>query len=802
MFKGGMLFFSTGLLGLSLLLPRPAAAAWPTDPLVNVPLCTATGDQYLPTSVSDGAGGAIVAWYDLRNGNRDIYAQRISAAGTVQWTANGVALCTATGQQYCPTIAADGTGGAIITWFDGRSGTGQYDIYAQRISAGGTVQWTADGVALCTATSGQWYPTIVADGAGGAIVTWTDYRRGNADIYAQRISAAGTVQWTANGVALCTATDEQVYPTIVADGAGGAIVTWGDQRSGAGNWDIYAQRISAAGVVQWAADGVALCSATGGQDSPAIASDGGSGAIVTWWDYRSGNYDIYAQRILASGAINWAANGVALCSATGWQGSLAIIPDGAGGAIVTWDDDRSSNWDIYAQKIAAAGTVQWTANGVALCTATGDQQVPTITSDGAAGAIVTWQDQRSGSNYDIYAQRILAGGTPQWTANGVALCTATGSQDYPSIISDGAAGAIVSWRDARNGNADVYAQRVGSTGQVGRGCEVPGIQSVKDVPMDQGGKVLVLWSASCEDSAPTFSISAYTLWRRVTTVAAQQALARGAQWVRGADLESGPPREGAIRMSSEGAEAVYWEFIASIPARGVSGYGYTVTTTTDSMPGVIPYNVFFVDAKEASSSAFFVSNPDSGYSVDNLAPVAPTPFTGSYAAGTTRLHWGPNAESDFKEYSIYRSAMAGGPFTRIATKPDTGYADAGSAGSYYRLTAFDVHGNESGFALLTPGNAVGVGDAEALSFALETVRPNPTHGERLSIDFILPRAGTARLELLDVAGRRVVGREVGSLGIGRHQVDLASGARLVPGLYLVRLTQGANTRTKRVAVLN
>ncbi len=56
---------------------------------------------------------------------------------------------------------------------------------------------------------------------------------------------------------------------------------------------------------------------------------------------------------------------------------------------------------------------------------------PTIVSDGAGGAIVTWKDHRSGTSYDIYAQRISAGGTVQWTANGVALCTATGDQSVP-----------------------------------------------------------------------------------------------------------------------------------------------------------------------------------------------------------------------------------------------------------------------------------------------------------------------------------------------------------------------------------
>ena len=89
--------------------------------------------------------------------------------------------------------------------------------------------WVQDGVALTatlTATWEQAYPTIVSDGAGGSIVTWYDYRNGNWDIYAQRVNASGVVQWGANGVALCTAAGGQQVPTIVSDGAGGAIVTW------------------------------------------------------------------------------------------------------------------------------------------------------------------------------------------------------------------------------------------------------------------------------------------------------------------------------------------------------------------------------------------------------------------------------------------------------------------------------------------------------------------------------------------------------------------------------------------------
>src|SRR6187551_1414534 len=75
------LLFVSGLLACGFLPARLALAAWPSDPLVNVPICTATGAQTTPAIISDGAGGAIVAWADARSGNRDIYVQRISADG-------------------------------------------------------------------------------------------------------------------------------------------------------------------------------------------------------------------------------------------------------------------------------------------------------------------------------------------------------------------------------------------------------------------------------------------------------------------------------------------------------------------------------------------------------------------------------------------------------------------------------------------------------------------------------------------------------------------------------------------------
>jgi hypothetical protein len=97
----------------------------------------------------------------------------------------------------------------------------------------------------------------------------------------------------------------------------------------------------------------------------------------------------------------------------------------------------------------------------------------------------------------------------------------------------------------------------------------------------------------------------------------------------------------------------------------------------------------------------------------------------------------------------------------------------------------------------TAGVAPGANDALSLAGAF----PNPSAGGAMSIAFSLPGPMPARLEVLDVQGRRVFAREVGALGRGAHQVQVGSGTRLAPGVYTVRLTQGGRVRSARAVVL-
>jgi len=98
---------------------------------------------------------------------------------------------------------------------------------------------------------------------------------------------------------------------------------------------------------------------------------------------------------------------------------------------------------------------------------------------------------------------------------------------------------------------------------------------------------------------------------------------------------------------------------------------------------------------------------------------------------------------------------------------------------------------------------LGVDGGMPARLALERPRPNPSRLEA-SFAFALPAAGTVRLEVLDVSGRRVWSR-TDSLPAGAHAWSWdgreSAGRETGPGLYLARLVTPWGTRTTRLARL-
>ena len=226
-------------------------------------------------------------------------------------------------------------------------------------------------------------------------------------------SNQATASWPLNDLPVCTQNGDQQIGWHMAYGSDAYIIIWYDYRSG--DADIYAQKATVTDGAVWQPDGVQVCGATGNQIVPRAASDGAGGVIIVWPDDRNGGFDIYAQRVDSNGNVLWTTDGVPVCVASGDQYRVRLIDDGAGGAVVAWDDTRGGDRDIYAQRIDANGAVQWNTNGNLISAGPADQTYLRITRQGDDAVVIAWQDNRSADN-DIYAQRVSLDGVNAWTA--------------------------------------------------------------------------------------------------------------------------------------------------------------------------------------------------------------------------------------------------------------------------------------------------------------------------------------------------------------------------------------------------
>jgi hypothetical protein len=440
-------------------LPAAAAArsvAWPEDPLVNIPIATVPGEKYDVFIVSDGDGGAIMAWEDRRGGDYDIYAQRLDADGQTLWQLDGVAVCSAPGDQrlyhsstgttgFSP-LAADGQGGVWIVWQDERAfASNQRDIYLQRLDADGQARFQADGRPVAARAGMEEQPTLCRDLAGGVFVVWQDKTADPifSDLHGQRVGPDGELLWNGGVPRPLVVVDwDQRGQSIAADGAGGFFLAWSDARDDVG--DVYAQRFGAEGQPLWQPGHLPVAVATDGQDAIVAARADDGGFLVAWVDRRGGSPDIYAQKLAAEdGAALWTANGRPVCTAAGSQFRPALASDGDGGAILAWFDYRNAsgppwNIDIYAQRITATGAAAWSTNGLPVCAAPGPQRDVSLVADGEGGAYLVWEDDRLlTQREDIYAQRIDRNGQALWAADGLPVCLAGGKQQRPALVLDG-----------------------------------------------------------------------------------------------------------------------------------------------------------------------------------------------------------------------------------------------------------------------------------------------------------------------------------------------------------------------------
>lgn len=402
-----------------------------------------------------------------------------------QWIFNGVRASSSTNYMVEPEIASDTFGGALVVWAENSEGVDPIgDLYVQRYAPDGNTLWGGSGILVTSPPSGGIFYRIVPDGEGGAVVAWYDSPN-NVDILGpliQRITFLGAKPWGAfpvdvapGPVALVSGephtadTPANSGPLDLLPLAGGAYVAF--TFPGAVDQDIFIQKVDASGTIQWGPDGVTVCSAAGAQGRPAIIPDGEGGAIVAWLDPRdhAGDNDIYAQRINFLGTPVWTANGVAVCTATSSQHNLQMLSDGVNGAFIVWVDTRNGTADVFAQRLNASGTPQWTANGEAIAATTGNQTRPALASDDRDGVYIMWADTRLTGDFEIFGQRVAPDGTGLWGTDGLRMTFAdlyVASLYRPRSARDGNGGVISTYTVNQFGVSGVRAFNADSTGTV------------------------------------------------------------------------------------------------------------------------------------------------------------------------------------------------------------------------------------------------------------------------------------------------------------------------------------------------
>ncbi|MBI4719696.1 MAG: hypothetical protein HY770_00350 [Chitinivibrionia bacterium] len=217
--------------------------------------------------VSDGDQGAVFVLAIASGPNSQVIAQRITRRGEPGWGQAGVDMCPATNKQSTPALTATSDGFFIVTWTYYGAG---YGIYAQKLNSSGDILWGGSGVTVCSnGLSGYRGASQVASaGSGGTIVTWMDSRNSGSgvyDIYAQKVNSEGDPIWTENGVSVCIKSNYQHDPMIVADDAGGAIVAWSEWAEGFGSSlfeEIFAQRLNGDGEKLWPPHYERICPAS------------------------------------------------------------------------------------------------------------------------------------------------------------------------------------------------------------------------------------------------------------------------------------------------------------------------------------------------------------------------------------------------------------------------------------------------------------------------------------------------------------------------------------------------------------
>jgi len=398
--------------------------------------------------------------------------QVIAAQGDKVETEFRANITTLFDQRY-PSIAMDADGDFVIAWQANFQDGDGYGVYARRYDADGNS--VGNGAALWQVnteiSNNQERPSIAMDADGDFVIAWTSYGQDTSDsngVYARRyiaddkpftqdISPAG-IEFPVNTFT----TGNQDNSSIAMDADGDFVIAWESNLQDGDGDGVYAQRYTADGIKAGSEFQVNTFLAND-QNSPSIAMDADGDFVIAWTSFlQDGDvYGIYAQRYTADG-IKAGSEFQVNTETSNHQANPSVAMDADGDFVIAWQSNFQdfSNWDVYAQRYSADGTpagIEFLVN----TETSNNQRDSSIAMDADGDFVIAWQSNlQDGDGYGVYAQRYTADGIKAGIEFPVNTFLAN-DQNSPSIAMDADGDFVSAWSTFEqdlNGWA-VYAQR-------------------------------------------------------------------------------------------------------------------------------------------------------------------------------------------------------------------------------------------------------------------------------------------------------------------------------------------------------
>ncbi|HNT52766.1 MAG TPA: hypothetical protein PKH19_05135, partial [Candidatus Syntrophosphaera sp.] len=293
-------------------------------------------------------------------------------------------------EQVMPKVAICDNGNAYICRFDNNGGS--YKVYLNLLAADGTPAWTSpQGLLISEHNQMTWLTEydLTVDNDGNAVIVFQDIRNSGANnVVAYKISPQQAFLWGADGIPLSSDTNPDfgnMSPVVFNSNDNNTYVAW--QRMGT-TTSIVIQCLNPAGQKLWTENGIMLTPPAGSYTWPQIIQSDFDNIHLKYYHDTGPVWaptrHTYVAKYNTQGQQQWNTVITNAGGLTAWQQLIPFEPDGAGGAVLAWYEDRENDMDtdIYAQRVTASGAVSMPANGALVSVDPANQQYyPQVTVD-------------------------------------------------------------------------------------------------------------------------------------------------------------------------------------------------------------------------------------------------------------------------------------------------------------------------------------------------------------------------------------------------------------------------------------